>query len=104
MHSRLVTLLFALLLLGMQQHAQQHALAHFGEQLHRSHDQALQLPTDETPCTTCALYAGGSTALPTDGETLDAAADTFVAPLDVELSAALSPPAYYLSRAPPSPR
>ena len=63
MRSRILTLLFAFLLLGMQHDAQLHALTHFGDQLQRPHDQGLQLPVDETPCAICALFAGGSTAI-----------------------------------------
>ena len=103
MHPRVLTLLFALLLLAMQQQAQQHALAHFAEQLHRPHEQTAQLPVDDT-CALCALYAGGATTLPSDDATPDEPAASFVAPFDAELSAAPSPPAYYLSRAPPSSR
>ena len=101
MHSRLVTLLFALLLLAMQHQAQQHALAHFSNQLQRPHEQALQLPADDTTCAVCALFAGGASALPTDGAMLAGSADSFVPPIDAERSAAQSPPAFYLSRAPP---
>jgi len=101
MNSRFVTLLFALLLLAMQQQAQQHALAHFGDQLRRGHEQTAQLPTDDTPCAVCALFAGGTSALLTAGSLLHGPVDTFVPPIDAELSAAPSPPAFYLSRAPP---
>jgi hypothetical protein len=101
MHSRFVTLLFALLLVAMQHQAQRHALAHFGDQLKRPHEQTAQLPTDDTTCAVCALFAGGASALASDGATLDASPDSFLAPIDAELSAAQSPPAFYLSRAPP---
>jgi len=101
MHSRFVTLLFTLLLLAMQHQAQQHALAHFGNQLQRPHEQGAQLPTDDTTCAVCALFAGGASALPTDGATLDGSADSFVPPIDAERSVAPSPPTFYLSRAPP---
>jgi hypothetical protein len=102
MHSRIVTLVFALLLLGMQQFAQQHELTHLGNQLHRSHEQALQLPADDSACALCALFAGGATVLPTDNASADESAVSFFVPEGAELSAALSPPAFYLSRAPPS--
>ena len=101
MHSRFVTLLFAFLLLGMQHGAYVHALAHFGDQAKRPHEQVAQLPTDDTTCAVCALFAGGASALASDGATLDASPDSFVAPIAAERSAAQSPPAFYLSRAPP---
>ena len=102
MHSRIVALLFAFLLLGMQHEAHVHALAHFGDQAQRPHEQVVQLPADDAACAVCALFAGGASALPSDGATLDGSADSFVAPSDAERSAAQSPPAFYLSRAPPS--
>jgi hypothetical protein len=102
MHPRIVTLVFVLLLLGMQQHAHEHELTHFGVQFHRSHEQALQLPADDSACALCALYAGGSAALSTGDVPPDESAVSFFVPEGAELSAALSPPAFYLSRAPPS--
>ena len=78
-----------------------HALAHFGNQLQRPHEQTAQLPTDDTTCAVCALFAGGASALPTDGATLDGSDDSFVPSNDAERSIAPSPPAFYLSRAPP---
>jgi hypothetical protein len=102
MHPRIITLVLALLLVGMQQHAQQHELTHLGDRLHRSYEQALQLPADDSACALCALYTGGSAAPPTGDALPDEPAVSFVVPLDAELSAALSPPAFYLSRAPPS--
>ena len=101
MHSRFVALLFAFLLLGMQHGAYVHALAHFGDQVKRPHEQAAQLPTDDTTCAVCALFAGGASALPTDSATLDGSVDSFVPPIGAERSVAPSPPAFYLSRAPP---
>jgi hypothetical protein len=101
MHSRFVALLFAFLLLGMQHEASVHALSHFSDQLQRSHEQTAQLPTDDTTCAVCALFAGGASTLPTDGAMLDGSADGFVPPIDAERSVAQSPPAFYLSRAPP---
>ena len=101
MHSRFVTLLFAFLLLGMQHEAHVHALAHFGDETQRPHEQTAQLPTDDTPCAVCALFAGGASALPSDGATLDASSESFVAPIEAGRSAAQSAPSFYLSRAPP---
>jgi hypothetical protein len=101
MRYRFVTLLFAFLLLGMQHEANVHALAHFSDQLQRPHEQTAQLPTDDTTCAVCALFAGGASALAPDGAMLDGSADSFVPPIDAERSAAQSPPAFYLSRAPP---
>ena len=102
MHPRLLTLLFAFLLLGMQQEAQLHAIAHAGEQLQRPHDRGLQLPVDDTPCAVCALFAGGSTAIPADSVKIHVPAAGFASPQGATLSRAVSAPTYYLSRAPPS--
>jgi len=102
MQSRLLTLLFAFLLLGMQQEAQLHALTHVGDQLHRPHDQGLQPPTDDAACAVCALFAGGSTAIPADGAAIHEPAVGYAVPQGTTLTAAVPAPAYYLSRAPPS--
>ena len=102
MHSRLLTLLFAILLLGMQQGAQLHAIAHVGEQLQRPHDQGLQLPADDTSCAACALFAGGSTAISADSVNVHGPAAGFATPQGTTPSPAVPAPTYYLSRAPPS--
>ena len=102
MRPRLLALLFTFLLLGMQQEAQLHALAHIGEELHRPHDQGLQLPSAETPCAMCALFAGGSAAIPGDGCAADETAAGFAAPQGATSPAAASTSTHYLSRAPPS--
>jgi hypothetical protein len=100
-HSRLLALLFAFLLLGMQQEAQLHAISHIGGELQRPHDQGLQLPVD-APCAECALLAGGSTAAPADSASFHAFAAGFAAPRGTAPSPAFPAPTYYHSRAPPS--
>lgn len=102
MRPRLLALLFTFLLLGMQQEAQLHALAHIADQLQRPHDQGLQLPADETACATCALFAGGSAAIPGAGFVADETGTRFAAPPGAASPAAASTSTHYLSRAPPS--
>jgi hypothetical protein len=102
MRTRILTWLFAFLLLGMQQEAQLHALAHIGEGLQRPHDQGLQLPSAETPCAMCALFAGGAAAIPGEGFAADETAAGFAAPQGATSPVAASTFTYYLSRAPPS--
>jgi hypothetical protein len=97
-----VALLFAFLLVTMQQGAQSHALEHVGDWLQRPHDSGLQLPVGDAVCATCALFAGGTGAAPS-GAAADAAtfAD-FIAPPRPATSATVDFPSAYLSRAPPS--
>jgi hypothetical protein len=102
MRSRILTWLFAVLLLGMQQGAQLHALTHLGEELDRPHEQGLQLPADGTSCVVCALYAGGSGVLLSDGAEAPRITASFAAPQIAASSAATSSPTWYLSRAPPT--
>ena len=100
--SRLLTWVFAILLLGMQHGVQLHAISHLGGVLDRPQEQGLQLPANDTSCLICALSAGGSNAISADGADVPtAAAATAVAWATVS-SSALSAPAYYSSRAPPT--
>jgi hypothetical protein len=70
--ARLLTWLFAFLLLGMQQVAQVHALSHLGGLLDRPQEQGLQVAPSDVPCMVCALSAGGSTAVASDGPSVRA--------------------------------
>ena len=88
-------------MLGMQLEGQRHALQHLGDRLHRPHEQGLQLPQAEIVCTECALLAGTSNAVASDGAStlpVVAANERFHAPFS---SRSIDPPAYYSSRAPP---
>ena len=99
--ARFLAFLFAFLLLGMQHGAQLHAISHLGV-ADRPHEQGLQLPANDTSCMLCALSAGGSDATAAaDHSTPSAAAATAVTWATVS-SPALSAPAYYSSRAPPT--
>ncbi len=103
MHSRLLTLVFALLLLGMQQGAQQHAIAHLGDTSSSARTTTgLQLPTDESACTVCALFASGSAAISVDGAQHHAPAAWHQAPRRAKPAPAVAILTGYLSRAPPS--
>ncbi len=101
MRARLLTWLLALLLLGMQQGAQWHAIAHLGDSLAQSHEQGPQLPAADTPCVACALFAGGSAAIHAGSSQLYESAGEFKAPQHATLSGAVATPHDYLARAPP---
>jgi hypothetical protein len=102
MRARFLTWLFALLLLGMQQGAQVHAIAHLGDALQRPHEQGLQLPTGEVPCIVCSLLAGGSAAIPAGSAASDEPRPEFKAPQHATFARTVAPAHYYLSRAPPT--
>jgi len=101
MNRRLVTLIFAFLLLVMQQAEHAHALTHIGEWFHSSHDRALYIPNFESQCGICALFAGGSSAA--TGSTAATAPPhvEFAIPTFVVASRSVDAPSYYASRAPP---
>jgi hypothetical protein len=101
MPRRILVLALVLLLLGMQQEAQWHALEHFGEWLHGPHERALLLPHDDGPCAICALFAGAATVAPNDSAAprIDVP-HTAVLHWDVS-SPTANAPSFYLSRAPP---
>ena len=100
--ARLLTWLFAVLLLGMQQGAQLHSLSHLGGLVDRPHDQALQVPASDTSCLICALSAGGSNAIASEAPSVPRVAAPSTAAWVIASSRATSSPTYYLSRAPPS--
>jgi hypothetical protein len=101
MQRRVITLIFAFLLLVMQQAERSHALVHVGEWLHASHDRALAVPESESLCSLCVLFAGGSAAA------IDSATPTpppfagFAIPIFTGASRPVPAPSYYASRAPP---
>ena len=102
MQHRLLTLLFAFLLLGMQQEAQRHALAHLSGQLQRPLEQSLQIPTADTACAECALLAGGAGVAPAGSATYAAPiAGSSPSRLPVQ-SWTVAAPSYYSSRGPPA--
>jgi hypothetical protein len=102
MRSRLLALLFSFLLLGMQQGAALHAVAHIGDGLDRPHEQTLLPPADDTSCAICALFAGGSNAIASGSADALQFAPASAASQVASSSPALSSPTWYLSRAPPS--
>jgi len=96
-----VALLFALLLLGMQQEAYRHQLTHIADLVKRPHDVGLQTQVADTPCIECALLAGGAHLVPSN-----ATAPAHAVSRDDARSAtpgwrAAAAPSYYLTRAPP---
>ncbi|HEY8623376.1 MAG TPA: hypothetical protein VIM74_05880 [Casimicrobiaceae bacterium] len=101
MQRTFLTVVFSLLMLGMQLEGQRHALQHIGDRLHRPHEQSLQLPQVGIACAECALLAGTSNAIAGgDASTLAvvAADERFDAQF---LSQNVAAPTYYSSRAPP---
>lgn len=102
MQRRLLTLLFAFLLLGMQQEAQFHALAHVSGQLQRLHEPGLEVPNADTACAECALLAAGASVAPVGSTPFAAPDDVFVPPQRTVHSWTVAAPAYYSSRGPPT--
>src|SRR6202521_4590637 len=102
MQRTLLTVLLSLLLLGMQLEGQRHEVQHFGDQLHRSHEQGLQKSASNSPCIECALLAGGSHAVAGSVASLPPAiVDS--GSVGIRLSShKVAAPAYYSSRAPPT--
>jgi hypothetical protein len=102
MQRTFLTVLFSLLLFGMQLEGQRHAVQHFGDQLHRSQEQGLQQSASNSPCIECALLAGGSDAV--------AGSLALLPPAIVDSgrvgtwfsSLAVAAPVYYSGRAPPT--
>src|SRR4029077_14069621 len=64
MHRYCLTFVMSLLLLGMQQEAQLHALSHAAGLLYRPYDVGLQPQVADKACEKCVLLSGGSHALP----------------------------------------
>jgi hypothetical protein len=95
------TVVFSLLMLGMQLEGQRHALQHLGDQLHRQQENGMQHPQGEIACAECALLAGATNAIAgTTASTMPAATDT--ERFDAQfLSQSIAAPTYYSSRAPP---
>ena len=100
--ARFLTWLFAVLLLGMQQGTQVHALSHLGGLLDRPHEQGLQVAPGDAPCVVCALCAGGSNAIASEGPSVPSTAAPSTATWVIASSPTTSAPSYYLSRAPPT--
>ena len=102
MQRRLLTLIFAFLLLVMQQAEHAHALGHIGDWFHTSHDRALYLPDFESQCGICAMFAGGSTAAIGSATPLPPPFVGFATPAFAVASRSVAAPSYYASRAPPT--
>jgi hypothetical protein len=102
MQRTFLTVLFSLLLFGMQLEGQRHEVQHLGDRLHRSHEQGLQKSASNLPCLECALLAGGSHAVAGSVPSLPVAmVDSDRIGIRIS-SPAIAAPSYYLSRAPPT--
>ena len=102
MQRTILTVLFSLLLFGMQLEGQRHEVQHLGDQLHRSHEQGLETSATNSPCIECALLAGGSHAVASSVASLPPAiVDSGRVGIRFS-SLAVPAPAYYSSRAPPT--
>ena len=100
-HRILLTLAFALLLLGMQREAQVHALQHLGGILHPAQQQSIQAPATDVACLECSLLASGSSVVASELPVLSLAAATTSRIVSAIGSRSLAAPSYYSSRAPP---
>jgi hypothetical protein len=97
-----LTWLFAVLLLGLQQATQLHAISHLAGLLDRPHEQGLQVPPSDPPCVLCALCAGGSNAIASEAAAVPSIAAPSTATWVTAAAPTTSSPTYYLSRAPPT--
>jgi hypothetical protein len=102
MQRRTLTLIFAFLLLVMQQAEHAHALGHIGEWFHASHDRALQVPDFESQCGVCAMFAGGSSAAIDSATPAPPPFVGFAIETLAVASRSVAAPSYYASRAPPT--
>ena len=96
-----LTFLLSLLLVGVQQESQRHALEHLQPLLTRAHDVGVRAPVADVTCVECALLAGGTDAVALGTDALPSPATT-----DERRSFAYTPrtvpaPSYFQSRAPP---
>ena len=96
-----LTFLLSLLLVGMQQESQRHALEHLRPLLTRVHDVGVHAPIDEAACAECALLAGGTDAVATGIEALPSKAPNRERRTFAYASRAVPAPTYFQSRAPP---
>jgi hypothetical protein len=102
MPRRFLVLLFALLLLGMQQGGHWHALTHFADTLQGPHQVSLAAEPGNDYCTLCALFAGGATAPPVDATTLVQLPARVALVLSALPASTAQAPSFYRSRAPPA--
>ena len=103
MRRRFLTAVLCVLLLGMQQEEQWHALVHVGEWLQGPHEQSLLLPQVNEVCAICALIAGGANTAPATTAAPAATGADYEAPRNHVIAiAARTSPSPYQSRAPPS--
>ncbi len=101
MSRRFLTLFLALLLLGVQQEAQLHALTHFSDWLQASQEQGVQEPHEQRDCLACLLLPGTTSAVAMDYRLL-AEASASLAPIHCEVcDRPTDTPSWYSSRAPP---
>lgn len=101
MQRTFLTVVFSMLMLGMQLEGQRHALQHLGDQLHRHQQQGLQLPQGEVVCAECALLAGTSNAV-AGNSALPLLAAAAIERIHAQFSSrSVAAPTYYSSRAPP---
>jgi hypothetical protein len=100
-HRILLTVVFALLLFGMQREVQVHALQHLGGLLHPAHEQGIQAPAADITCLECSLLAGGSSAVAAEFPALPPTAVGALRAVSRVASRSLAAPSYYSSRAPP---
>ena len=98
----ILSFLLSLLLVGMQQEAQRHAVEHLRPLLERAHDVGVHTPIDEAACAECALLAGGADAVATGADALPSTARNGEGRTFAYESRAVPAPDYFHSRAPPT--
>jgi hypothetical protein len=95
-----LALLLCLLVVGMQQELQRHALSHFVGYA-GAHERAIPTPLDTT-CAECALLAAGSAALAANAATPPCSAGAVPPAQGCAAMRAAERPSFYRSRAPPA--
>jgi hypothetical protein len=99
-HRLVLTALFSVLLLWMQEETVRHALEHIGARIERAKHSALERPTGDV-CVECEMLAAGTAAVPAS---LPSHFSGVVPWIDIAApvtSAAIDVPSFYQSRAPP---
>ena len=100
-HRAILTFLLSLLLVGMQQESQRHALEHVRPLLTRAHEVGVQVPVANFACAECALLAGGADAVSSVFDAPPSAGQNSGHQSFAYTPRAVAAPSYFQSRAPP---
>ena len=96
-----LTFLLSLLLVGVQQESQRHALEHLRPLLTRAHEVGIHAPVADVTCVECALLAGGTDAVAVGAGTLHSQATSVEHRTFAYTPRVVPAPSHFQSRAPP---